>query len=184
MLEKLLIVQQWVIWFWNMLSDNSGQIQILIAVVALVYARRAYLRVVDQVGISIYQDKEAYKQRNYELKIEVLNHYLKMSNTVNLKLKSLNEFVHGINNTLEGENTEIEKQQLQELLSIVNKKITESEELKDLIFINSKAIIDMKDFDYREISSKLNDIYTALLYLSDESDKLELLKTMYLVEED
>lgn len=63
---------------WDWFGSNAGQVQILIAVVALVYARRAYLKVVEQIAISnkqtqkaIDQEVIANKQRIFELRLKV-----------------------------------------------------------------------------------------------------------------
>ncbi|MDA0697178.1 MAG: hypothetical protein O2793_12310 [Proteobacteria bacterium] len=64
--------------FWSMLSDNSGQLQIIIAIVALVYAYKAYRNVLNQIDISnkqtdisIAQMDKLNNERMFELKLRL-----------------------------------------------------------------------------------------------------------------
>ena len=49
-------------------EGNSGQIQIVIAVVALFFAFLGYKKVLEQIEISNKQDREAEEKRFFELK--------------------------------------------------------------------------------------------------------------------
>lgn len=52
---------------------NSGQIQIVIAVVALFFAYQGYKKVLEQIEISNRQEKIANNQREFELRYNLLN---------------------------------------------------------------------------------------------------------------
>ncbi|HCV3148523.1 TPA: hypothetical protein OV537_003446, partial [Acinetobacter baumannii] len=52
-------------------ENNSGQIQIVIAVVALWLAILGYKKVIKQIQMAKEQEEQNYQQRNYEIKIEV-----------------------------------------------------------------------------------------------------------------
>lgn len=53
-------------------EGNSGQIQIVIAVVALFFAYQGYRKVLKQIEISNKQEMEAEKNRFYELKLNLI----------------------------------------------------------------------------------------------------------------
>lgn len=183
MLEKLLIVQQWVIWFWKMLSDNSGQIQILIALVALVYARRAYHKILDQIKISRNQDSENYKQKSFELKMEILNMFLQLTNIVNSTLVNHYEFEDAIQTTLEGEISDEDRDGLNGTLKIIQNRIKEAKELKAEIMNTTKQINDLIEFDYKEYKIKFRNVYSILFEATNTLNNTELLKAEYIREE-
>lgn len=74
----MLAVWEFVCVIWNWIGSNSGQIQILIAVVALIYAWKAYHKVLHQIEISdrqtnltIDQMTKYNKERAFELRLRL-----------------------------------------------------------------------------------------------------------------
>jgi hypothetical protein len=57
---------------WDWFGSNAGQIQIVIAVVALILASLGYKKVLTQIEISNKQELEAEKNRFYELKLNLI----------------------------------------------------------------------------------------------------------------
>lgn len=57
---------------WQYLIDNSGPIQIIIALIALLLAYYAYKKILKQIEISMDQTYITIKQNNHELKMNTL----------------------------------------------------------------------------------------------------------------
>lgn len=77
-------------------ENNSGQIQIVIAVVALWLAILGYKKVIKQIQMAKEQEEQNYQQRNYEIKIEVINLLFKISDSIHKKLKGLYDLQTGL----------------------------------------------------------------------------------------
>lgn len=184
MQEKLSIVQQCVLWFWNMLSSNSGQIQILIAVVALIYAWKAYKKVLEQIDISRDQDKKNYEQRNHEIKIEQLNLFLFVADKLHSRLKIQHEIINALENSVEDFQSDEEKKEYDTTITMMENKISETERLLEIIREASEKVNNMDNFDYKENISKIKNIYEALIISNTSLMEFELIKTKLLTESD
>lgn len=66
-MEFICIIVDAIAFWWGMLERNSGQIQILIAIIALAYAYKAYKKVLEQIDISNQQTDLSLQQTKISL---------------------------------------------------------------------------------------------------------------------
>lgn len=166
---------------WNTLVDfskwaesNSGQIQIIIGILAFWLAYKGYRKVLEQIQISQKEEKIANDQRGYELKIQALSLLLTASDRNHTTLKSLYEIVEYLEKPIE-DFEDIKSKNIKELREIIQstyKKINEIKELQILIIKLSDEINKRDVIDQRIIKS----LYEALFAAMKESYNYELLK--------
>ncbi|MEW0895338.1 hypothetical protein AB0S93_04260 [Acinetobacter baumannii] len=170
------------LWVW--LGNNSGQIQIIIALVAFWLAYKGYEKVIEQIQISRDQDIVNYEQRSYELKVQVLNLLFELNTSLHIKLKILHELYNAIEGSIGENDTEDEKLEIKKTLDIVTEKIEETEMLYEKIVDSAEIISNEEEFDYLKYSKKLNVIYSALILSNRETNNIEILKAKYLIQDD
>lgn len=169
---------------WDCLGKSSGQIQIIIALVAFWLAYKGYEKVIEQIQISRDQDIVNYEQRSYELKIQVLNLLFELNTSLHNKLKILHELYNAIEGSIGENEPEDEKLEIKKTLVIVTEKIEETEMLYEKIVDSAEIISNEEEFDYLKYSKKLNVIYNALILSTRETNNIEILKAKYLIQDD
>lgn len=165
-------------------EGNSGQIQIVIALVAFWLAYKGYEKVLEQIQISREQDVVNYEQRSYELKIQVINLLFELNTSLHNKLKILHELYNAIEGSTEGNDSADKKSEIKKTLDIVTEKIEETEMLYEKIVDSAEIISNEDEFDYQKYSKKLNVIYNALILSTRETNNIEILKEKYLIQDD
>ncbi|MFW1783291.1 hypothetical protein ACG9XL_02650 [Acinetobacter nosocomialis] len=165
------------LWVW--LGNNSGQIQIIIALVAFWLAYKGYVKVLEQIQISREQDKVNYEQRSYELKTKVISLLFEVNESLHTKLKILHELYNVIEKAKIDGNSEESETDLEESLRIVKDKIEETESFYEKIIDSTEIISNEEIFDYQKYSKKLNVIYNALLLSTRETNNIEIMKAKY-----
>ncbi|MDC5356679.1 hypothetical protein NRA39_00595 [Acinetobacter baumannii] len=178
MIEEL---YSWVVFIWDLLGKS--QIQTFIAIVAFWLAYKGYLRVLEQIKLSNSQEIESYEQRNYELKIEVMSMFLQIIDTLHTQVNDLIELKNAAENTPTENLSEEEKQDMIEILGMLESKISETQQLQSLMSETSKNLNKVAKFDYKKYREKLNDIYEALFASLHRSHEISILKTKYLKED-
>ncbi|MBJ9905854.1 hypothetical protein [Acinetobacter bereziniae] len=164
-------------------ENNSGQIQIVIAVIALWLAVLGYKKVLKQINMTIDQEEKAHLQRNYELKIEAINLLFKISESTQNKLKGLYSFQNALENTEPDITDEKEIIELKNLSTTIEDGINKSENLQSEIDRTLKAINRKNDFEYEILLENLKSLYSALSTSNKEMNEIELLMIKYIVDD-
>lgn len=168
MIESLISLSTWV-------EDNSGQIQIIIALVALVLAYKAYQKVLVQLKAARIQEEEAYQQRGLELKIQSMNLSLLALEHNNKTTSNLEDVKRLSRLALESSSEDecVKPKELKDLIRTIETKIKESEESTEEILnminvINSREIL--------EDPSILQSLYDLLVLNLKDKALTELMK--------
>lgn len=77
------------------------------------------------------QEEQNYQQRNYEIKIEVINLLFKISDSIHKKLKGLYDLQTGLENSEEDFKTKEESTLLNDTLKTVQEKIDKTLEIRE-----------------------------------------------------
>lgn len=176
------------IWAW--FGSNAGQVQILIAVVALVYARRAYLKVVEQIAISnkqtqkaIDQEVIANKQRIFELRLKVTSLLFDSNSRCKAIITNYKNVIAEFDFFIkDNKSTEIEKNQnllkkIESLVESLKKLETRIKTIEVEIQKLSKGIKDIEILDLANLEKFLITITT----LSGQIDGLSQSPERYLI---
>lgn len=161
-------------------ENNSGQIQILIAVFAVWLAYAGYKKVLEQISISRDQEKNTFSQRNFELKLEFLNLCLAISDKTTVKLMAQHEILRALENSLKVYTSEEDQEELKATIKILEQKINETEMILELTSKLSERINKSQEFDFNEQSKHIHYIYEALIISVDDANRMELLKSKFL----
>ncbi|AYX95751.1 hypothetical protein ACUTA3_08170 [Acinetobacter baumannii] len=164
-------------------ENNSGQIQIVIAVVALWLAILGYKKVIKQIQMAKEQEEQNYQQRNYEIKIEVINLLFKISDSIHKKLKGLYDLQTGLKNSEEDFKTKEESILLNDTLKTVQEKIDKTLEIREQLNSTLESFIKKDDIDYKLFEKKLNTLYLALIKENKETNEVDLLKAEFFIED-
>ncbi|MDO7240312.1 hypothetical protein Q5M79_06345 [Acinetobacter baumannii] len=164
-------------------ENNSGQIQILIAVFALWLAYAGYKKVLKQISMAKEQEEENYQQRNYELKIQIINLLFQTSTSLHTKLKSLHELQDAMERAIPEQKTENEIDEAKKVLDLIKGKITETEYLYENIIKSLKTFSQLDDIDYKKLNASLGTFYTALISSIEEQNAFDVIKIKYFVED-
>ena len=170
-----------IIWGW--INTNSGVIQVLIAILAIVYAVKGYQKILQQLNFSQNQEKQAFKQRELDIKIQCLNLSIAALNKNASKLDHLNELVSLVNQTIDShdENSEVTIDNLNELLETIETKLKESEEVHEEITVLSNAININRISDHEE---GIKNLYKLLIEITHDDSILRVLKHSFIPESD
>lgn len=147
--QQILIVWDFICLVWAWFGTNSGQIQIIIAVAALIYAWKAYRKVLHQIDISnkqteisIDQNNQANEQRALDLKIKILDEMfncLKTSGDLEVELKDLMFGYSLLKRDLENEKNNDNKTSLEAFERIIKS----SKESVDIIRSNNNKTVNI-----------------------------------------
>jgi len=126
--QQILIVWDFICLVWNWFDDNSGQIQIIIAVVALIYAWKAYRKVLHQIdisnqqtAISIDQMDKLNNERMFELRLRLKTRIGEYSKA----LGQLSEACNAFSSRLQALTIDIEKNNPESLEVILLFEVTQ-----------------------------------------------------------
>ncbi|MEI2512233.1 hypothetical protein [Acinetobacter soli] len=156
-------------------ENNSGQIQIIIALVAIYMAFKGYQKVLEQISLSKKQAEDDYSQRNYELKVDAINLVLRIGDLMHLRLISLYEAQNAINNSLEDYNVDdIEYKKIEEIKIEINKSIDDAEDLLEKINISAKKLNKKENFDYKKFSLDIGIYYDALIVVNKSTNNMKI----------
>ncbi|MGN2485536.1 hypothetical protein [Acinetobacter calcoaceticus] len=161
-------------------EDNSGQIQILIAVFALWLAYAGYKKVLEQITISRDQEKNNFSQRNFEAKLEFLNLCLQISDKTSVKLMAQHEIKRALENSLKVYTSDEDQEELKATIEIMEQKISETEMILRLANKLSEHINKSQEFDFNDHSQHIHYIYEALIISVDDANRMEILKSKFL----
>lgn len=156
-------------------EDNSGQIQIIIALGAIWLAFEGYKKVLEQIYISTKQEERASEQRNFELKIQSLNLSLMALDRNAAKINNLKELLDLSKQALESINSksEITEDDVQGLINVINSKKKDAEEVQEDIFELCSSI-NQKDAIHNP--EALESIYEALILIVNDQNNTDLLR--------
>lgn len=156
-------------------ENNSGQIQIIIAIVAIYMAFIGYQKVLEQISLSKEQAEEDYNQRNYELKVDAINLVLRIGDLMHQRLISLYETKNAIENSLNDYNiNDSEYKDLEVMQTEINKGIEVTEEFLEKINASAKIINKKEDFDYKKFSLDLSVYYDALITVNNSANNMKI----------
>lgn len=178
----------YLVFFSTWAENNSGQIQILIAIVALVYARKAYVKVLEQIDISnkqsnkvIEQEVIANNQRIFELRLKVITLLLDSGSNCKLTRTKFKDVIAEYNIFLtENEQSEAMlnvHEQLKNLLESIKKQEESVKNIEDKLKNLLKDIIGIEDIDL----SKLERVLITSTTLRGQIDKLLHSPDSYLI---
>lgn len=157
-------------------ENNSGQIQIVIAVAALIYAWKAYHKVLDQIKISNRQEQTANDQRGFELKIQALSLLLTALDKNHASQKNLNGIVENLEKSIEiQKDNNVNKKDVKEAIKSSKAKIEEFQSIQKLIISLCEEINKRESIDQKTI--KL--LYEALLGATKDAHSFELLNQVF-----
>lgn len=135
-------------------EGNSGQIQIVIGLIALGLAILGYKKVLEQIEISNKLERKANEQKGYELKLQSLNILLSALDRNHVTLKNLDQIVNNLENiSLRYEDIEnINRKEIRELIQSTEDKTKEFKELQETIKelwekINNREAVDQATLD-------------------------------------
>lgn len=178
---------------WNYLTcfstwaeGNSGQIQIVIALVALFFAFQGYRKVLKQIEISNMQDMEAEKNRFYELKLNLI----KAVNDESSRVQFLHdEFISSVDMYFLCKQTfTINNNELKTFLDVFFKDVLSDRGLKNLEVLKTRmeflddTFVQLRNPDLKteHIEKILNMIFESNLRIVQIGSDLERMK--YLTE--
>lgn len=167
-------------------EGNSGQIQIVIAVVALFFAYQGYRKVLKQIEISNKQEMEAEKNRFYELKLNLI----KAVNDESSRIQFLHdEFINSVDMYFICKQTfAIHSKELNTFLDAFFKEVLSDRGLKNLDVLKTRmeflddTFVQLRNPDLKteHIEKILNMIFESNLIIVQIGSDLERMK--YLTE--
>lgn len=166
---------------WDCLGKNSGQIQILIGIFAFWLAYQGYKKVLDQINISLEQQKESKEQRNYGFKIEILNLLFKTLDNLNTHIKLLFELRSAVENAIEESTSEEEKNNGNQITQTLDSNIKSAQENVETIVELCKKINEKPNFDISKDSQIISKFYNVLIKSNATMIRADMLKAEFLV---
>lgn len=174
------------------LENNSGQIQIVIGLMALLLAIIGYKAVLKQIKLSNKQDKTAGEQRNFELKTQSLNlalvaleknhtkiknqHYVLSQLQKTLKTKE-ESIINGVNYSEEFDDPSVDD--LNALIQDAKTIISQAEDLAKEILDICRKINTINFINFEEDIKYLNTSYSILIEATDDANSIELLSYLF-----
>ena len=179
--QNLVIVGVFMHEAWDWVNSNSGAIQTIIAVIALVYAWKGYKKLLEQMENATDQEKKSYEQRNYELKVQFMDLMVSISDRTHENLKNQKDVLALLRQTLEShnENDDVSEDELKKLINHFEEEIEEMEQLqiKNIEFFDQMSGKD--NFDFNKHRKHIDKYYKALFLMSNEANKNDLLKYIF-----
>ena len=165
---------------WDCLGENSGQIQIVIGLIAFWLAYEGYKKVIDQIKISLEQQKESKEQRNYGFKIEILNLLFKTLDNLNTHFKLLFELRNAVESSIEEATSQDEKDHGNQILQTLDSNIKSTQENIETILELTKKINENPNFDISKDSHVISKFYNVLIKSNATLIRVEMLKAEFL----
>ena len=178
--QNLVIVGVFMHETWDWVNLNSGVIQTIIAVIALVLAILGYFKVVYQIKMAKDQADEALKQNGFEIKIQMLNLSISVIEANHAELINKNEILMLLKQV--GEDNELdesEKEVLDELIEQFENKIESNKEVAQMLISMSDAINKYPNFNFDRDHKNIYMLYEALISTIRSSNNHDVAKYLF-----
>lgn len=123
-------MEDYILYFWRILGVNSGQIQIVIGLVAFGLAVLGYFKVIHQIKLAKDQEKLAIEQRNFDLKAQAIDMLVRALESNHRHQTELYEIRELFKEQWESED-ENTKKVGEAFIRAINKLIKPAEELRE-----------------------------------------------------
>lgn len=155
---------------WGLLGQNAGQIQILLAILALILALLGYFGLMKQIRFSKDQDTISLKLKALELLALNIEKHSKVINTIDLNMYDFEELVK-----LSKEKNHIDTENLEEHLVLFKTTRENSSNTRSKLKGFLKEINESSD----QLDPKfLGDLYRVLSNASNSAELSDLIKPM------
>lgn len=148
---------------WQYLIDNSGPIQIIIALIALFLAYYGYKKILKQIEISMDQTNLMIRQNNHDLKmnaLELINRNVENNGEMLYKLPILIEELKEINRKI----TDVNKKKIiKDNIDKLNSQKESIEETKNTLIRVSKNFTQSSQVKVDNLEEHLNTLYETLI---------------------
>ena len=154
---------------WKGMGDYAGQLQTIIAVIALLLAILAYYKVLDQIKISINQMQISEKQRDQEVKINFLNLSLELLDKNNSTIKSNNRVLTELKKINLKDKSQTDILTIKAYIDKYEEKNKLAADLQNLIFGWIKQINENDPLNNQKHLDNLKTIYDGLIVVAKDN---------------
>ena len=164
-------------------ESNSGQIQILIGILALSLAIFGYTQIIEQIKIAKKQEDRADEQRKFELKIQSLNMSLIALDKNALRINNFKKILKLSEGSIKSldQNSEVIEGDIRKLITLTKEKINHAEEVQEDIFDMCKRINRKSAFHSLD---ELTAIYDVLISIINDANNTDLMRHHFTITED